>query len=691
MRQQPLLLLTLVGLVAIMLLRGFRLMQPAAAMTQRTGSELPGTVLMHLPPPLPTPTHLTPPMPPTPTTAPSTQARMAASSLPPAPKLLTITFGTSLLQRFVYNWLAHARLVSALRPYAVLALDRTLHEIVSQRWFEPALDAIELLQHDGNTSLDAISKIGARSSYLRAQSDGFKLVGYVKARSLAVLLRRGYSVLITDADSVFLRSPWPWIAPSAASFAAADAGMLPSADVLIANDYPDMRRDGQPDTVLNSGVLFLRARAAAIRLVEEWSVRTLRAAGVGNDQTELNRLLKSHYRDGDFACNHDGCLLPERELFVPSVAVFAGAGCESPDLLLVRGRGSSLRRMSNASEAAPEQQDGPCPALCMWHVSPTEHDAYSGLQAVPLSSAMEAWRTCRAHNEQQGRRIMWQSRQSYWLWGGRVRVGILPMAYFMHGHTYFVQELHYRHTTKPAHVHATFTNGGAFGKEWRLRSARLWHEMPLGDQAAAANLDVGRVLPTKREQQGRDLPLLRVTGVEALLADLLDRMHLPEEVWSCEDASATRRSYGYFTSPDVDPAVYADRPSSFFGGARRRCFHPRHLVPSKEEIERAGIDLEAAIDPAAPQLAMQLVLRTLLRNAFALAFTLRRTLVLPRLWALCEKHWWQLVDCRTPGNEVSQARPAAAQVCGLLTVALHRCAGAAPPVRCATRPRVRCV
>ena len=44
------------------------------------------------------------------------------------------------------------------------------------------------------------------------------------------------------------------------------------------------------------------------------------------------------------------------------------------------------------------------------------------------------------------------------------------------------------------------------------------------------------------------------------------------------------------------------------------------------------------------------VSRLVLRNAFALAFALGRQLVRPRLWALCERHWWQLVDCRLPGN-----------------------------------------
>ena len=62
--------------------------------------------------------------------------------------------------------------------------------------------------------------------------------------------------------------------------------------------------------------------------------------------------------------------------------------------------------------------------------------------------------------------------------------------------------------------------------------------------------------------------------------------------------------------------------------------------------------LNTSADPAAPHIALQYVQRILLRNALALAFTTGRRLVLPRLWALCERHWWQLRDCRTPGVEL---------------------------------------
>jgi hypothetical protein len=110
-------------------------------------------------------------------------------------------------------------------------------------------------------------------------------------------------------------------------------------------------------------------------------------------------------------------------------------------------------------------------------------------------------------------------------------------------------------------------------------------------------------------------------------------MALPPAVWRCE-------------APRSDE-VLSDRPSHFFGPSKT-CYHPRHLVPS---AVHDSTDLRHTPDPAAPHIALQLVSRVLLRNALALAYGLRRRLVLPRLWALCERHWWHLRDCRMPGVE----------------------------------------
>ena len=46
---------------------------------------------------------------------------------------------------------------------------------------------------------------------MRNEREGFKLLGFVKGRLTLGLLRRGYDVLLSDADTVWLGDPWPWI------------------------------------------------------------------------------------------------------------------------------------------------------------------------------------------------------------------------------------------------------------------------------------------------------------------------------------------------------------------------------------------------------------------------------------------------------------------------------------------------
>jgi hypothetical protein len=65
-----------------------------------------------------------------------------------------------------------------------------------------------------------------------------------QALTTARLLELGYDVLLSDADTVWLGDPWPWIGGRGIVLAD-DAGDLPLADVLATNDMPDLRRDGQ--------------------------------------------------------------------------------------------------------------------------------------------------------------------------------------------------------------------------------------------------------------------------------------------------------------------------------------------------------------------------------------------------------------------------------------------------------------
>jgi hypothetical protein len=619
-----------------------------------------------------------PPSPPAPVRAvASSQTRVGAkATLPEHPATLTLTMGTLSMRRYVYNWLIHAERVPALAPYFAVSLDKQLFHVCTAVWQQPGLEAEALLldpqpavtvprpasafaDDEANStkmaleSLHTIQGLQAQTvrGYLRNERAGFKILGFVKARIMLSLLHRGYDVLLSDADSVFLGDPWPWIGPHAAVAAAgyplaADAGLLPTADVLLSNDYPDLRRDGQPDSVFNSGLAFFRSTQRAMHFVSEWGERTRRTAEIGNDQSEINRLLRGRYRSGDFRCNHDGCLEPDPMLFVPVAAAFGGPGCPAQDRLLLQLRGALFDRRGNNVTLEDSKGDGPCPIPCAWLAPTRMDDSLPGLRTVPLVTANSAWRECRQHQEKLGRRLVRQSRQVYSMWGGRVRFGLLPMERFLQGHTYFIQRLHDARGVSAVHVHLTYVMGADFGKEWRLRSEGLWREEPRDARPEAA-------AQGNRVSSSPTANFVRVTGVESFLTAFIDRMALPAKVWRCEvpdgHAANERKLYGYHTSPDRDETRLFDRPSTFFNGDREACYHPKHLIPEKRLLFR--VNLTDTTDPASPHVALQQLLRELLRNAFALAYATNRRLVLPRLWALCERHWWQLIDCRTPGVE----------------------------------------
>ena len=57
---------------------------------------------------------------------------------------------------------------------------------------------------------------------------------------------------------------------------------------------------------------------------------------------------------------------------------------------------------------------------------------------------------------------------------GTLRMGVLPVALFASGHTFFVQRLHERLGLPVIAVHATFQFSGTPGKRHRLRERLLW-------------------------------------------------------------------------------------------------------------------------------------------------------------------------------------------------------------------------
>ena len=580
--------------------------------------------------------------------------------LPAAPASLTLTFGTAAVWSYVHNWLHHARKLSdVLKPYAAVALDAELERLCRLHG-EPTLSARSLLLRSSTNSLvsKALTDLSA-SAYARNEPTRFKQLGYLKALTTAALLEMGYDVLLSDADCAFLGNPWPWIGRPGVPLAA-DAGDLPSADVLATNDLPDLRRDGQPDSVYNTGVAFFRAAKGdglawrdgrARRFALEWANRTLTTGVIGNDQTELNRLLRNRYVDSDYTCNRPECLAPDPRIFVPARARFEGGD---------RCPAAAISSSSNATEAYGSELIGTCDQrLCEFRLR------VPAAGGIDLHRADQLWRTCertlqRASASGGGGGAHLPSRRIYWSWGGRVTFGLLPMDRFLQGNTFWVQRLHVLRGVEPVHVHVTYAMGSDYGKRWRLRSAGLWVEPP----SKAATTDPAAQTTTTTVKSAKQQPL-HVSGMHELLYELIQRMELPEEVWQCEAPP---------TAAEKARGILPDQPSEFFKKfGEKRCYHPKKLavplnnkyskrdgtwdsnggLPPYEEHsphrEDLKLDWEHTLDPAAPHVAVQYVSRLVVRNALALAYALGRPLILPQLWSLCERHWWQLNDCRIPG------------------------------------------
>lgn len=519
--------------------------------------------------------------------------------LPPAPARLTVAFSNVGMKAYALNWLLHARAVPALWPYLLVSLDAQMHA-EAERLGEPSVPA-ELLHKNSSLVLKR------QNSWIRNDVVEFKKLGKVKALFTEQLLTLGYDVLLSDVDSVFLADPGPYLG-------GAMTPHLAEADLLVTNDYADAARDLDQSTVFNTGALMLRAGPRAIAFVREWAVRTERTGLIGNDQTELNRLLVGQYRDDDYSCTTPECLQPRKES-VRALAVYAAVGPDATPC---------------PEPAAAARADGgtPQPPPCVWSAEPAEADGSTGLTRVDVRTARGALADFEARQRELRREVPAGARRvPYWMWGGRVRVGLLSMGHFMQGHTFFVQHLHEQWATQPVHVHVTYTQSGDFGKKLRLRSAGLW-------QAESA-------------EYYSSGDFVHVVGMREALLALLQAQPFAPGVWACAPGERPSR---FFDGLALDgPELRFARPAPH-ASAAQPCYHPSRLVP---EVSTGPLALstpfETLTDPAAAHVRSQHLTRLVLRNALALSSALGRRLVLPALWCLCDRYWWQLRDCRMPG------------------------------------------
>ena len=121
-----------------------------------------------------------------------------------------------------------------------------------------------------------------------------------------------------------------------------------------------------------------------------------------------------------------------------------------------------------------------------------------------------------------------------------LRFGILPVATFASGHTFFVQRMYEKKKLEPYVVHATFQFSGTEGKRHRMREFKLWYDSPEYYDPEGGMLMVDLDVPDGLLSAAKETPekhfelvnhqLLQVRGA-LMLANSMKRTLILPEFW----------------------------------------------------------------------------------------------------------------------------------------------------------------
>jgi len=204
-----------------------------------------------------------------------------------APGPLLVTFGSTAMSDFILNWIAHVkRLPPPNNAYVVAALDKPLLQLCEQN----DLPGVALAAQDG---------LLQDKGYFRADEKKFVRMGEIKVDLIRALVAAKYHVLVSDADVVLFRDPWPFLIEGLASNSDLKrrVAAMVRADVLTTTDCIDEQEDTQRrrwlmDKEFNTGVLFFRGSNNSLAILDRWKKQLLEEKGQGlyiNDQAVFNR------------------------------------------------------------------------------------------------------------------------------------------------------------------------------------------------------------------------------------------------------------------------------------------------------------------------------------------------------------------------------------------------------------------
>ena len=216
---------------------------------------------------------------------------------------LIATMVDSGYEPFLLNWVAGLRALG-LTEFVVVALDQPIWSLLG----EAGLRSHAL--HYGLTSLDGKAHVrwGRQRAVSWYDERYRKLVGSVPQRLLSLFGAGEFDLLLTDADVLWRRSPWPVLydprradceliaieghrsealPPSAALAADAEEEAVVSGRVVVRERHPQ----ANCATCLNTGFLLLRRSPRVSELLRRWSATLASLRGADHNQKWFNWLL----------------------------------------------------------------------------------------------------------------------------------------------------------------------------------------------------------------------------------------------------------------------------------------------------------------------------------------------------------------------------------------------------------------
>ena len=548
-----------------------------------------------------------------------------SARLPCAPAAILVAFCNKGMKDFGVNWALHVRKNNALASrHVLIALDDELADAMRERELEGSL----LRASDFGTREEIVNKSLAGVTYFRQKLEPLRRMGAWRAMMLRALLLAGYDVLLSDVDIAWIGNPWPFVLTSpsrdnAEKERSARFVQLHDADMLVSVDLTNVRLANDPGLVdheHNVGMVFFRATPRSVAFLSEWELRLgEQHVGGGTDQEEFNRIVKGMYRSsvGVPCSKQPNCVEPQvpRWPYVPTDCGDAN-GCS---LRLVHGDPTSQPRV--------------------------DIDAFVQGVAYPQS-------TKRAIETHMRHGIY----PTFWMWHGRITVGVLPYLSFPGGHSIWVENTPNTTGVEPVAIHATFTFGDtpeyAFGKRERFREKALWdieHSEYYGTrprrflQVHGLEAEIGRAVLALFAGGGKWADKGNLTGCSP--------GEVPSAFWAAARDAAIAEAPGGAIGPPYDATRTLEDAYGTVDALEvarlgmPRCMHPSHVVGARD---REGA---TSRDPAEAHMAALEATRAVLRNALALAAAMDAAVVLPPMWCFCFRHWWVVSDCHIVGSD----------------------------------------